>query len=87
MAFLPDETFGAVDARRAPCSAAIVEAYVADGIRPTGIFFPIPVSYPQQEFDTRKHELIRFLQQQDVPYVEDEYDHADWKEGHSWTGE
>ena len=62
----------------APCSAAIVECMLRNGIRPT-VYFSNSNIYPQQEFDIRKHELIRFLQQQDVPYVEDEYDHADWK--------
>ena len=62
----------------APCSAAIVECMLRNGIRPT-VYFSNSNIFPQQEFDIRKQELIRFLQQQDVPYVEDEYDHADWK--------
>lgn len=62
----------------APCSAAIVECMLRNGIRPT-VYFSNSNIYPQQEFDIRKQELIRFLQQQDVPYVEDKYDHADWK--------
>ena len=48
-----------------------------NGIMPT-VYFSNSNIYPKQEFDIRKQELIRFLNQQDVPYVEDEYDHAEW---------
>ena len=61
----------------APCSAAIVECMLHNGIMPT-VYFSNSNIYPKQEFDIRKQELIRFLNQQDVPYVEDEYDHTEW---------
>lgn len=61
----------------APCSAAIVECMLRNGIMPT-VYFSNSNIYPKQEFDIRKQELIRFLNLQDVPYVEDEYDHAEW---------
>lgn len=61
----------------APCSAAIVECMLRNGIKPT-VFFSNSNIYPLEEYEIRKHELMRFLQAQDVPYVEDEYDHEAW---------
>ena len=48
-----------------------------NGMKPT-VYFSNSNIYPQQEFDIRKHELMRFLEAQQVPYVEDEYDHEEW---------
>lgn len=62
----------------APCSAAIVECMLRNGMRPT-VFFSNSNIYPLQEYEVRKQELVRFLEAQDVPYVEDEYDHAEWR--------
>ena len=61
----------------APCSAAIVECMLRNGMKPT-VYFSNSNIYPQQEYDVRKHELKRFLEAQNVPYVEDEYDHQEW---------
>ena len=61
----------------APCSSAIVECMLRNGMKPT-VYFSNSNIYPQQEFDIRKHELMRFLEVQQVPYVEDEYDHEEW---------
>lgn len=61
----------------APCSAAIVECMLRNGITPT-VFFSNANIYPLQEYEIRKQELIRFLSAQQVPFVEDEYDHAVW---------
>ena len=41
-------------------------------------FFSNSNIYPLQEYEIRKHELIRFLKEQGVPFVEDEYDHEQW---------
>ena len=46
-------------------------------MKPT-VYFSNSNIYPQQEYDVRKHELKRFLEAQNVPYVEDEYDHQEW---------
>lgn len=35
--------------------------------------------YPLEEYETRKQEIIRFLAQQGVPYIEDEYNHDEWR--------
>lgn len=61
----------------APCSAAIVECLLRNGIKPT-VFFSNSNIFPLQEYEIRKQELIRFLSEQGVPYVEDKYDHAQW---------
>ena len=62
----------------APCSSAIVECMLRNGMKPT-VFFSNSNIYPLQEYETRKQEIIRFLAEQDVPYVEDEYDHEEWR--------
>lgn len=62
----------------APCSAAIVECMLRNKMKPT-VFFSNSNIYPLDEYNTRKNEIIRFLKEQDVPYVEDEYDHEEWR--------
>jgi predicted adenine nucleotide alpha hydrolase (AANH) superfamily ATPase len=61
----------------APCSAAIVECMLRNGMRPT-VFFSNPNIMPEEEYLIRKHEIIRYLQAQQVPFVEDDYDHRQW---------
>lgn len=62
----------------APCSAAIVECMLRCGMQPT-VYFSNANIYPLAEYETRKRELMRFLEAQGVPYVEDEYDHQAWQ--------
>lgn len=62
----------------APCSAAIVECMLRNGMKPT-VFFSNSNIYPFKEYEIRKQEIIRFLKAQDVPYVEDEYNHEEWR--------
>ena len=62
----------------APCSAAIVECLLRNGMKPT-VFFSNSNIYPLQEYEIRKQEIIRFLKAQGVPYIEDEYDHKEWR--------
>lgn len=63
----------------APCSAAIVECMLRNEMKPT-VFFCNPNIYPLEEYAVRKAEIIRFLLRQEVPFVEDVYDHAGWRE-------
>ena len=44
----------------APCSSAIVECMLRNGMKPT-VYFSNSNIYPLQEFEIRKHELMRFL--------------------------
>lgn len=62
----------------APCSAAIVECMLRNGMQPT-VFFSNANIYPLEEYEHRKQELMRFLASQGVSYVEDEYDHEVWR--------
>ena len=42
----------------APCSSAIVECLLDNGVRPT-LFFCNPNIYPREEYERRKTECIR----------------------------
>ena len=63
----------------APCSAAIVECLLRHGVRPT-VFFSNSNIYPDEEYLIRRREIERFLASQEVPFVEDEYDYAHWRQ-------
>ena len=61
----------------APCSSAIIECMLQNNIRPT-LFFCNPNIYPQQEYEIRKQEAIRFAEMQGLDFVDADYDHANW---------
>lgn len=61
----------------APCSSAILECMLAHGISPT-IFYCNPNIYPRAEYDHRLNEIKAFAAKQNIPFVEDEYDHEAW---------
>ena len=62
----------------APCSSAIVECLLAQGIRPV-IFYSNANIFPEAEYGIRLNECIRFARSQGLEIVEDAYDHADWR--------
>ena len=62
----------------APCSSAIIECMLANGLRPT-VFYCNPNIYPQAEYETRKNEAIRFVTAQGLDFVDADYDYAHWK--------
>ena len=64
----------------APCSSAIIECMVANGIRPT-IYYYYPNIYPLEEYETRKAEAKRFVTSQGLMFVDADYDYDGWKEG------
>ena len=64
----------------APCSSAIIECMVANGIRPT-IYYYNPNIYPLEEYETRKAEAKRFVTSQGLSFVDADYDYDGWKEG------
>ena len=64
----------------APCSSAIIECMVANGIRPT-IYYYNPNIYPLEEYETRKAEAKRFVTSQGLIFVDADYDYDGWKEG------
>ena len=62
----------------APCSSAIIECLLANGIRPT-VFYYNPNIYPEDEYEVRKREAIRFVTSQGLDFVDADYDYARWK--------
>ena len=63
----------------APCSGAIVEALLQEGIVPT-LFFSNSNIVPREEYEHRMQECIRYCEGLGVPFVQDEYDHSCWRE-------
>jgi epoxyqueuosine reductase len=61
----------------APCSGELMEALLASGINFT-IFFYNPNIHPRKEYEIRKKENIRFAQKMNVPFVDADYDTANW---------
>lgn len=61
----------------APCSSAIIECMLANGIRPT-VFYCNPNIYPFDEYEKRKQEAIRFVSAQNLDFVDADYDHTGW---------
>ena len=61
----------------APCSGAILECMVQNGLRPT-VFFSNSNITPHEEYDRRKAEIIRYCDSLGIEWVDDDYDHADW---------
>ena len=49
----------------APCSSAIIECLLANGIRPT-VFYCNPNIYQQEEYEIRKQEAVRFVTSQNL---------------------
>jgi predicted adenine nucleotide alpha hydrolase (AANH) superfamily ATPase len=61
----------------APCSSAIIEGLTDNGIRPV-VFYFNPNIYPQQEYEHRKAEAIRYVQSLGLDFVDADYNHASW---------
>lgn len=61
----------------APCSGAIIECMLGNGIRPT-VFFSNSNIVPLTEYELRKAELERYCSFMGVDTVDDEYDHSAW---------
>ena len=61
----------------APCSSAIVECLIQNGIAPT-IFYFNPNIYPHAEYLRRRDECVRYAQMLSIDFVEWDYDHSSW---------
>lgn len=61
----------------APCSSAIIEAMLANGITPV-IYYCNPNIYPREEYEIRKEECTRYAQALGLEIVDDDYDHEGW---------
>lgn len=62
----------------APCSGAVLECLLANGIRPV-VFFSNSNIVPREEYDLRLSELRRYCDSLGVTLVEDEYNHDAWR--------
>ena len=61
----------------APCSSAILEWLLANGVRPT-IFYYNPNIWPRQEYDIRKLESKRHAEHLGIEWIDGDYDHRHW---------
>lgn len=61
----------------APCSSAIVEWMVNNGIRPT-IFYFNPNIFPVGEYIIRKEESKRHAESLHLHWIDGDYDHLNW---------
>ena len=63
----------------APCSSAIIEAMLQNGITPV-IYYCNPNIYPYEEYETRKEECTRYAEALGLEIVDADYDHDNWLE-------
>ena len=61
----------------APCSSAIIEALMKNGITPV-IYYCNPNIYPQEEYEIRKNECTRYAESLGLEIVDADYDHDNW---------
>ena len=61
----------------APCSSAIVEAMLNNGITPV-IYYCNPNIYPHEEYEIRKNECTRYAEALGLEVVDADYDHDAW---------
>jgi len=62
----------------APCSGAIIECLLENGIRPT-VFFSNSNIVPLAEYEKRREEIRRYAGGLGLDVVDDEYDHKSWR--------
>lgn len=62
----------------APCSSAIVEWMLQNGVRPT-IFYFNPNIWPREEYDIRKEESKRHAESLGLQWIDGDYDHEAWR--------
>ncbi len=63
----------------APCVGDIMEKLVESGID-FAIYFYNPNIHPQKEYEIRKNENIRFAEKLNIPFIDADYDKANWFE-------
>ncbi len=61
----------------APCSSAIIEAMMNNGITPV-IYYCNPNIYPVEEYEIRKNECKRYAEALGLEIVDADYDHDNW---------
>ena len=63
----------------APCSSAIIEAMIQNGITPV-IYYCNPNIYPLEEYEIRKNECTRYAHSLGLEIIDADYDHVNWLE-------
>lgn len=63
----------------APCSSAILEALLNNGITPV-IYYYNPNIYPQEEYEIRKAENKRYAESLGVEFIDGDYNYEKWRE-------
>ncbi len=61
----------------APCSSAIIECLMQNGVTPT-IYYCNPNIYPREEYDIRKAECTRYARALGLDIIDADYDHDNW---------
>ncbi len=61
----------------APCSSAIVEWMLVNGVRPT-IYYCNPNIFPREEYETRKAESKRHAESLGIEWIDEDWDHEGW---------
>ena len=64
----------------APCSSAIVEWMMANGIRPV-IYYFNPNIWPREEYEIRKQESKRHAESLGLTWIDGDYNHEEWLHG------
>ncbi len=64
----------------APCSGAVLECLIQNGLDVT-VFFSNSNIVPRDEYELRKAELMRYCDALGVECVDDDYDHEAWLDG------
>jgi predicted adenine nucleotide alpha hydrolase (AANH) superfamily ATPase len=63
----------------APCSSAIIECLMQNGVTPV-IYYCNPNIYPREEYEIRKDECTRYAQALGLEIIDADYDHENWLE-------
>ena len=61
----------------APCSSAIVEWMMANGVRPV-IYYFNPNIWPREEYEIRKQESKRHAESLGLQWIDGDYNHEEW---------
>lgn len=61
----------------APCSGAILEWMVQNGVRPA-VFFSNSNIVPREEYELRRQEITRYAESMGLTVIDDDYDHEEW---------
>ena len=63
----------------APCSSAIVEWLLRQGVQPI-IYYYNPNIWPREEYRIRKEESKRHAETLGIKWIDDDYDHESWRQ-------